>query len=128
MWNKSNNEKVHLRTAIRFTSNHNEYGKYMNIVIFKWKNTMLNHLTNPQINHKAFIGHCAVCYKFGIPEHITRKAWKYLSKKEQYLANKQAEIAYNKWKLWYTKKSKNTLEHGKKDVIIKEYQMKFKFQ
>ena len=124
MWNRSNKEDQDLKKAIFITSDHELYGEQMAIVINKWKNTMLNHLTNPSINHKAFIGHCAVCYKYGIPEYITRKAWSFLNNKEKRLANLQAEKYY---KLWYTKELNNTLKNGNKDVIKKTFQMKFQF-
>lgn len=114
MWSKVDNEYELLKKAIDFTSNHVLYGKYMNEVIFKWDKTMLNHLSNPMINKKAFVGHCAVCYKLLIPEYITRKAWSYLTDKQRHLANLQAKKAIKKWEEWYIKKSKTTLINGKK--------------
>ena len=127
MWSKVDNEDELIKKAINFTSNHIIYGKYMNEVIFKWDKTMLNHLSNPMINKKAFVGHCAVCYKLKIPEYITRKAWSFLNDKQRYLANLEAQKAIEKWIKWYIKKSKNTSKNGKKDVINMTYQMKFQF-
>ena len=127
MWSKVDNEDELIKKAINFTSNHIIYGKYMNEVIFKWDKTMLNHLSNPMINKKAFVGHCAVCYKLKIPEYITRKAWSFLNDKQRYLANLEAQKAIEKWIRWYIKKSKNTSKNGKKDVINMTYQMKFQF-
>lgn len=110
--------------AISFTSDHILYGEAMNKVIYKWENTMLNHLTNKSINRRAFLGHCAVFYEIQIPEYIVRKAWSFLSDKERVLADNEAEKAIKKWEIWYARKLENTLKHGKKDVIKMEYQMK----
>lgn len=126
MWfkvDKSTEIKM-LELAIKFTGNYIEYGKAMHEVVYIWQNTMLNHLTNKSINRRAFLGHCAVFYKHQIPEYIVRKAWKFLTKKQQILADNVAEKTIKEWELWYISKLNNTLKNGKKDVIIKEYQMK----
>lgn len=84
-------------SIINFTGNYLEYGIAMMEVIEKWPKTMEHNLTNPSINYRAFIGHCACCMKFGWPEYLVRKAWKELTKKQQDLANEQAEKAYKEW-------------------------------
>lgn len=63
-----------LRQAIEFTGNWERYGAAMREVILAWPRTMLNHLTNTSINQRAFVGHCAVCFKVGMPESVTREA------------------------------------------------------
>tara|TARA_R100000808_G_C2153197_1_gene163206 strand:+ start:5646 stop:6038 length:393 start_codon:yes stop_codon:yes gene_type:complete len=130
MWNKvnSNSEIKMLDLAISFTGNHILYGKEMENVVFKWKNTMINHLTNKSINRKAFLGHCAVFYKHQIPEYITRKAWKHLTKKQQILADNVAHKIIKKWETMYMRKLNNTLNYGKKDVIKMGYQMNLPFK
>lgn len=121
MWIKTNNE-IQLNKAIEFTSNYLEYGKSMNDVINYWFYSCENFLSNKSINRKAYLGHCAVSFKFKISENITRLAWKYLTKEQQDLANNEAE---NNIKLWeQKKKSEIILINGKKDVIKMEYQMK----
>ena len=47
MWSKVDKitEAKMLKTAIEFTGDHASYGKAMNQVIYKWKNTMKNNLT-----------------------------------------------------------------------------------
>ena len=69
MWSKVDKitESKMLETAIEFTGNHTLYGNAMRDVVYKWNNTMKNHLTNPSINRRAFLGHCAVFYKLQIP-------------------------------------------------------------
>jgi hypothetical protein len=93
MWRKvpKEQELAMLIKAIEFTGNHIKYGSAMLEVSKKWPKTMLNSLTNQSINRRAFIGHCAVQYKIGIPEYITRMAWKELTDKQRFLADDIAE-------------------------------------
>lgn len=88
-------EDLMLKKAIKFTSNHIIYGKWMIKAVDKWKNSMLHFLTNKSINKRAYIGHCAASLAINCPEYITRMAWKYLSEEQRILANKQADVAYN---------------------------------
>lgn len=97
MWGKSESEGEHLREAIIFTGNHIKYGSAMREVICAWPRTMMNSLTNTSINRRAFLGHCAVCYKIKIPEYITRMAWKELTDEQRFLADKEAQEAINEW-------------------------------
>jgi len=126
MWNKIDlkEENKMLDLAIEFAGNHILYGKAMKDVVFKWENTIENHLTNKSINRRAFLGHCAVFYKHQIPEYIVRRAWKYLTIKQQTSADNIAEQTIKEWELWYTRKLMSTLKCGKRDVIEMEYQMK----
>ena len=95
MWKRYDKdiENDMLDIAIEFTGDYKRYGAAMIKVVQEWKYTMQHHITDKSINHKAFVGHCAVCYELGIPEHITREAWGHLTEKQQYLANKQAKKA-----------------------------------
>lgn len=125
MWKKKvDNESELLQKAIEFTSNHSLYGQAMGEVIHAWPRTMINSLTNPSINQRAFVGHCAVCYRLGIPEYIVRKAWKELTDEQRILADHEATKTIKRWKMKYL----TTLESGKKDVIQKGYQMKLQMK
>lgn len=130
MWRKvdSETEKTMLNKAIEFTSDHIQYGNAMKEVIGTWRKTMLNTLTNPSVNKRAFLGHCAVCYKFGIPEYITRKAWKQLTDKQRILADHVAQKTIDEWQKNYILKSKDTLNHGRKNVTSQDYQIKLKLE
>jgi hypothetical protein len=99
MWTKlsRDEERRLLPLAIEFTGDHFAYGAAMHRVIFEWPITMEHNLTNPSINHKAFVGHCAACLDRGYPEYITRAAWKVLTDQQQGLANWQAQKAIDKW-------------------------------
>jgi hypothetical protein len=126
MWSKVNKETevLMLKKAIEFTGNHILYGKSMKKVIYSWNNTMKNHLTNMSMNRRAFLGHCAVCYKFQIPEYIVRSAWKHLDDDQRRLADLQAETTIKEWELWYTKELENTSNYGKNVAIKTGFQMK----
>lgn len=91
MWSNAKNEKELLKQAIEFTGDHNKYGQAMREVIVKWEKTMLNSITNVNINRRAFLGHCAVSYKLSIPEYITRMAWKELTEEQRILADNEAQ-------------------------------------
>lgn len=88
MWAIGDESK--LQDAIEFTSDHILYGNAMMEVISAWPRTMLNSLTNTSINRRAFLGHCAVCYKLGIQESITREAWKFLTDQQRVAADDEA--------------------------------------
>src|SRR6478735_2903390 len=81
MWRKlpKDQEPESVKKAIEFTGDHELYGMAMQFVITDWPKTMLNSLTNPSINNRALLGHCAVCWAIQIPEYITRMAWKELT-------------------------------------------------
>jgi len=125
MWNNVSKdlEPEMLSKALKFTSDHIKYGKAMMEVKDIWQYSCLNFLTNKSINRKAYIGHCAVFHKLGIPEYIVRKAWKQLSELQQIRANNEAKKAIEEWEKQYMIKLKNTLNYGKGDVIQMEFQM-----
>ena len=95
MWSKGDSDR--LQEAIDFTGDHLKYGQAMREVAASWPRTMLNSLTNPSINKRAFLGHCAVSFKLGISEAITRQAWKHLSDSQRYDADKVAQETIDEW-------------------------------
>jgi hypothetical protein len=130
MWSKVDKitESKMLETAIEFTGNHTLYGNAMRDVVYKWNNTMKNHLTNPSINRRAFLGHCAVFYKLQIPEYIVRSAWKHLTEEQRRLADLEAETTIKEWELWYIRKLESMSNYGKKDVIKMGFQMSLQLE
>jgi hypothetical protein len=104
MWAKGDESR--LQEAINFTGDHLKYGKAMKEVIEAWPRTMLNSLTNTSFNKRAFLGHCAVCYKLGIQESITRMAWKQLTDQQRYDADKVAQQTIDKWTADYEARNK----------------------
>lgn len=100
MWAKGSEDR--LQEAIEFTGDWERYGNAMKEVIVAWPRTMLNSLTNPSINKRAFLGHCAVCFKIGITEDIVRMAWKRLTDEQRRLADKVAQETIDEWKRKYS--------------------------
>ena len=99
MWRRVTPEehKLLLPIAVDFTANSVMYGKAMSEVLVAWPNTMLNGLTNSSINRKAFLGHCACCYKIQMPESVTRAAWWMLTEQQRIDADEQAMINIESW-------------------------------
>lgn len=95
MWGKGDESR--LQETIEFTGDHAKYGEAMKEVIIAWPRTMLNSLTNNGINKRAFLGHCAVCFKLGVQESITRMAWKQLTDEQRYEADKVAQETIDEW-------------------------------
>ena len=125
MWSKVDvsSEQKMLQIAIDFTSDHVSYGSAMREVVFAWENSMINFLTNKSINRRAYLGHCAVSFKLGIPEYLVRMAWKHLTPKQQQLADLVAERTIKEWEIWYMRKLKNISKLGSQDVTTMDCQM-----
>lgn len=86
-----------LPLAIKFTSNHILYGEAMKRVVYKWRYSCENFLTDLNINRKAWIGHAACSLELNLPENVVRMAWKKLTDEQRYLANKEAEKYIKLW-------------------------------
>ncbi len=101
MWGKGTG--MQLQQAIEFTGDHVRYGEAMGEVIIAWPRTMINSLTNKSINRRAFLGHCAVCFKLGIPESVTREAWGLLTEQQRFDADAIAEKHIKHWEYEYSR-------------------------
>ena len=106
MWRRvsKEDEESILKLAVEFTGNWQEYGESMKQVVYLWPRTMLNSLTNNSINQRAFVGHCACCLKHGIPEYITRSAWKHLTDQQRNDADEIAQKVIDSWKILHNNK------------------------
>ena len=102
MWGGVTDRALYLKKAIDFTSDHKKYGRYMRAVIEKWPVSCENHLTNLNINRKAWLGHAAVALALECPEDITREAWGKLTDEQRFLANKEAARTIQIWEYNYT--------------------------
>lgn len=122
MYSRVKDEDIVLKQAIEFMSDTKLFSDSMKYVVNNWNNTMLNSLSNPSINKIAFIGQCACFNSIKCPDYLTKKAWKHLDKRSQSLANYEAK---KHLKLWTLTQYQNTLQSGKIDVTVKDYQMKF---
>jgi len=103
MWDDVSEEKEWLEKAILFTGDHKLYGSFMMRVVSEWSVSCENALTDYNINRRAWVGHAACALDIGCPEHITRKAWRFLSYEQQYLANEEASRAIRTWENNYFK-------------------------
>lgn len=105
MWRKMPKEleAAEIEKAIEFTGDWMKYGSAMWEVANAWPKTMINSLTNKSINRKAFIGHCAVTFKIGCPEYVTRLAWRELTNEQRFYADQQANKYIRQWEFQYAR-------------------------
>jgi hypothetical protein len=68
-----------------------------NKVVSSWVISAMVHLTNPNINRKAWIGQASCFYNHKCPEIVTRKAWASLTIIERAKANAVAESVINNY-------------------------------
>lgn len=109
MWRRG--DESLLQPAIEFTGDWVKYGDAMGEVIEAWPKTVLNSFTNASINRRAFLGHCAACFKLQIPESITRQAWGLLTDQQRFDADAIAEKHIKHWEYEY-KRSLTKLHKG----------------
>lgn len=116
MWRKlpKEQESEFLQKAIEFTGDHVLYGNAMGEVIDIWTFTMLNSLSDPSKNKRAFLGHCACQYAINCPEYIVRQAWYKLTQQQRDLADQKAQYHIDKW----LEKYKITSKSGSENVIM----------
>lgn len=101
MWGTVSDREKYLKAAIKFTSDHKKYGRFMRKVTEKWPVSCENALTDSTLNRKAWVGHAAVAMALECPEDITREAWGHLTDEQRYLANKEASRAIKIWEYNY---------------------------
>ena len=75
----------------------------MKRVTAEWKIATEQELTNPIVNHQAFLGQAACNIHAGIHEDETRQAWGLLTNEQRIEANKTADIVEQEWIAEYTK-------------------------
>lgn len=75
----------------------------MKRVTEEWKIATESELTNPSVNHQAFLGQAACNIYAGIHEDETRQAWGILTNEQRIEANKTADIVEQEWIAEYTK-------------------------
>lgn len=90
-------EPAMLKVAIGFTGDAEKYGTAMFRAVNEWPISCEQNLTNPSMNHRAWIGHAACCIAIGAPEYLVRRAWSFLTEEQQTAANKKADEAIAEW-------------------------------
>jgi hypothetical protein len=66
-------------------------------MVSEWIYSAEQNLSNSSRNRQAWIGQASCCYKYGVPEHITKYAWRLMSFEQQHKAN---QIANKVIKIW----------------------------
>lgn len=66
-------------------------------VIKNWKYASEQHLSNKSRNRQAWLGQASCCYKWRVPEYITKYAWRMMTKEEQDKANHIADLIIKAW-------------------------------
>jgi len=120
MWSDAEDHKGFLEKAVCFTGDHALYGFYMMRVIKEWPISCENALTDSSLNKKAWVGHAACALAIGCPEDITRKAWRFLTDEQRFLANKEADRAIRTWENNYRKNQSIHREMGGQMLLIRD--------
>lgn len=97
-----------LQDAIDFVGNTKLYGDWMFKVICEWPITCEHNLTAPG-NRLAWLGQSACFMAIGCPESITRKAWGFLTEKQQSDANQKAQECIDVWEWQHHGNGVNTI-------------------
>lgn len=70
----------------------------MRRALVEWPRSTENALSNPSLNHRAWIGHAGCYLATGSPEETTRLGWHELDDAEQYAANAAADTVIAEWR------------------------------
>ena len=98
MYNEDKNGRENrIQAAIRLLTDPEECYIQMKRVTTEWKYATLQNLTNPNMNHQAFLGQTACSIYADVHEDETREAWGRLTNEERYKANRIADKVYEEW-------------------------------
>jgi hypothetical protein len=106
MYKSIGNKKIQnkmIKQSISLLSNKIQCNKYMKKVCNNWYYACKSVFTNNSMNRIAWLGQAACCFKYKIPENITRVAWHHIKPKKRDIANK---IAINNIKRWFNAKKR----------------------
>jgi hypothetical protein len=117
MWGDTDCRQRYLDMAIDFTSDHELYGHYMMRVVREWPISCENALTDPHMNHKAWVGHAACALAMRCPEDIVRQAWAKITDEQKHLANQEAKRAIEFWRERYIE-DQGLREHVAEQVLL----------
>jgi len=98
--------------AFYLLTNPDVFASVCDDLLLQWSVSTLVNMTNPNINKRAWIGQAACCFKYGVPEHLTRLAWSQMTTEQRFSANCVAESKIKQW----IAKNKN---HGQKEFEFK---------
>jgi ATP/maltotriose-dependent transcriptional regulator MalT len=86
-----------LTLAVDFTGDAGAYGAAMMRVLDEFPLACEHNLTEPAVNHQAWVGHAAAYLAHELPEYVTREAWGMLTQQQRDEANAMADRAINEW-------------------------------
>lgn len=91
------------KMCMQVLSDQERFFKIANSVLDNWVISSDVNLSNVNRNRQAWIGQSACCYELGVPEFITKWAWRMMELKDQKEANQTANKII---KLWESKHAK----------------------
>lgn len=77
--------------------NQEEFFRIAKEVITEWKYAAEMNLSNKGRNRQAWIGQASCCYKYKIPEYMTKYAWRMMSEENRIKANNTADNVIATW-------------------------------
>lgn len=99
MWQtvKALDRQRFVEEASDLMANPHAFVESMRLAVRKWPNSCGSALTNPSLNHRAWLGHAGCFLATGSPEETTRLAWHELDPAEQAAANAAADTVIAEW-------------------------------
>jgi hypothetical protein len=91
------NKKEMIQQVVDLFCNPDKTRLYMSKVVNEWYYSCQHNLTNPTINHIAYLGQAACCLCDGVPSTVTMEAWSKVPKDFQDIANSIAESTLSIW-------------------------------
>lgn len=88
----------HIADASALMANPQAFIAAMRLALQQWPNSVANALTNPALNHRAWLGYAGCYMGTGSPEETTRLGWHELDDAEQYAANAAADSVIAEWR------------------------------
>lgn len=99
--------KERIEIAIKCLTDHDICYQQMTRVVNEWKYATEQNLTNPSMNHRAFLGQSACSIYGNVHEDETREAWGYMTQQQRYDANKIADRVFLEWQQKYERESED---------------------
>ena len=90
-----------IKKAFLLLSDIIELQKIMYQVLDSWPISAEVNLTNTSCNRRAWLGQSACCFKYKVPEILTRIAWGQLTEDQKDKANQVANDIIDEWELNY---------------------------
>lgn len=108
MYNKTVNyneleQENRVKLCISLLSDQDRFFSVANQILLDWPISTDVNISNVNRNRQAWIGQASCCYEFGVPEFITRWAWRMMDLEDQKKANNTANKII---KIWESKLAK----------------------